>query len=95
MRSNVLIGCIISAALVPATIFAETPKPTFAKDIAPILLRPVCHMPQAWRGGADVAYVVQRCAGRGPERSSSRLPLARCHLGTPRENLANGVTIGA
>ena len=47
MRSNVLIGCIISAALVPATIFAETPKPTFAKDIAPILYArcATCHRP--------------------------------------------------
>lgn len=79
MRSNVLIGCIISAALVPATIFAETPKPTFAKDIAPILLRPVCHMPQAWRGGADVAYVVQRCQAVGP---SDQAPGCHSHDAT-------------
>jgi Copper type II ascorbate-dependent monooxygenase, C-terminal domain len=47
MQSNVLIGCIISAALFPAGIFAETPKPTFAKDIAPILYArcATCHRP--------------------------------------------------
>ena len=47
MRSNVLVGCIITAALVPAAIFAETPKPTFAKDIAPILYAKcaMCHRP--------------------------------------------------
>ena len=47
MRSNVLAGCIITAALFPAAVFAETPKPSFGKDIAPILYAKcaMCHRP--------------------------------------------------
>src|ERR1700733_1647820 len=47
MPSNVLIGFMITAALVPTAIFAETPKPTFGKDIAPIVYAKcaMCHRP--------------------------------------------------
>jgi hypothetical protein len=47
MRSHVLVGCIITAVLFPAAIFADTPKPTFGKDIAPILYAKcaMCHRP--------------------------------------------------
>jgi hypothetical protein len=47
MRSYVLVGCMITAVLIPAAVFAETPKPTFAKDIAPILYArcAMCHRP--------------------------------------------------
>ena len=47
MRSHVLAGYMITVALAPAVIFAETPKPTYAKDIAPIFYArcATCHRP--------------------------------------------------
>jgi len=47
MRSHILAGCIVAAALIPAAVFAETPKPTYAKDIAPIFYArcAMCHRP--------------------------------------------------
>ena len=44
MRSHVA-GWIITAALFPATVFAQTSKPSYAKDIAPILYArcAMCH----------------------------------------------------
>ena len=47
MRSNVLVGGIITVALFPAAVFAETSKPSFGKDIAPILYAKcaMCHRP--------------------------------------------------
>jgi len=46
-RTNVPLACVITAALFPATVFAQTSKPTFAKDIAPILYAKcaTCHRP--------------------------------------------------
>ncbi len=47
MRAQVPVGWIIAAALFPATVFAQTSKPTFAKDIAPIFYAKcaMCHRP--------------------------------------------------
>jgi hypothetical protein len=44
-RSHIPCVWIIAAALFPATVFAQTPKPTFARDIAPILYSKcaMCH----------------------------------------------------
>jgi hypothetical protein len=44
-RTHVPVGWIIAAALFPATVFAQTSKPTFGKDIAPILYERcvMCH----------------------------------------------------
>ncbi len=95
MRIHVLAGCIITAALFPAAVFAHTPKPSFGKDIAPILYAKCAMCHQAWRGGADVAYDVQRSAAMGPRDQSPRSSLTRCRLGTPTESPANGVTIAA
>lgn len=47
MRSHVLAGCVITAALFPAAVFAQTSGPSFGKDIAPILYArcAMCHRP--------------------------------------------------
>ena len=47
VRTQVPVGWIIAAALFPATVFAQTSKPTFGKDIAPILYSKcvMCHRP--------------------------------------------------
>jgi hypothetical protein len=47
MRSHVPVGWILAVALLPATVFAQTSKPSFAKDIAPILYAKcaMCHRP--------------------------------------------------
>src|SRR6185436_18618285 len=44
-RSHIPCGWIIAVALFPATVFAQAPKPTFARDIAPILYAKcaMCH----------------------------------------------------
>src|SRR5580698_7745850 len=46
-RTHVPVGWIIIAALFPATVFAQTSKPTFGKDIAPIFYArcAMCHRP--------------------------------------------------
>ena len=46
-RTHVPVGWIIAAALFPATVFAQTSKPTFGKDIAPIVYAKcaMCHRP--------------------------------------------------
>jgi hypothetical protein len=45
MRSHALVGYIFTVALFPVAVFAETPSPSFAKDIAPILYTrcAMCH----------------------------------------------------
>src|ERR1019366_6355707 len=45
MRSHVLVGCIVSSALLPAAVLAQTSTPSFGKDIAPILYEKcaTCH----------------------------------------------------
>ena len=45
IRTHVPVGWIIAAALFPATVFAQTAKPSFGKDIAPILYAKcaMCH----------------------------------------------------
>ncbi len=47
IRTHVPVGWIIAAALFPATVFAQTSKPTFGKDIAPIVYAKcaMCHRP--------------------------------------------------
>ncbi len=47
MRSYVPVGWILAVALLTAAVFAQTPKPSFAKDIAPILYAKcaMCHRP--------------------------------------------------
>jgi hypothetical protein len=47
MRSHVPAGWILAAALLPATVFAQNSKPSFGKDIAPILYAKcaMCHRP--------------------------------------------------
>ena len=46
-RTHVPVGWIIAIALIPATVFAQTSKPTFGKDIAPIVYAKcaMCHRP--------------------------------------------------
>jgi len=46
-RTHAPVGWIIAVALFPATVFAQTTKPSFAKDIAPILYSRcvMCHRP--------------------------------------------------
>jgi hypothetical protein len=46
-RTHVPIGWIIATALFPATVVAQTSKPSFAKDVAPILYEKcsMCHRP--------------------------------------------------
>jgi hypothetical protein len=47
MRSNILVGGIITVSLFPAAVLAETSKPSFGKDVAPILYAKcaMCHRP--------------------------------------------------
>ena len=47
LRTHIPVGWIIAAALFPATVFAQTSKPTFGKDIAPIFYAKcaMCHRP--------------------------------------------------
>src|SRR5580704_19537678 len=47
MRSHVPAGWILALTLFPAMVFSQTSKPTFAKDIAPILYArcAMCHRP--------------------------------------------------
>src|SRR5580700_4687810 len=47
MRSHVLVGYVLAVGLFPAGIFAQTPGPSFGKDIAPILYAKcaMCHRP--------------------------------------------------
>ena len=48
IRTHVPVGWIIAAALFPATGFAQASKPTFGKDIAPIVYAK-CAMCPGWR----------------------------------------------
>jgi hypothetical protein len=45
IRTHIPVGWVIAAALFPATVFAQTAKPSFGKDIAPILYSKcvMCH----------------------------------------------------
>jgi hypothetical protein len=47
LRTHIPTGWIIAAALFPTTVPAQTPKPTFGKDIAPIVYAKcaMCHRP--------------------------------------------------
>ena len=47
IRTHIPVGWIIALALVPAAGLAQTPKPTFAKDVAPIVYAKcaMCHRP--------------------------------------------------
>ena len=47
MRSCVAVGWLLAVALVPAAVAAQTSKPSFGKDIAPILYERcvMCHRP--------------------------------------------------
>ena len=94
MRSHVLVGCIIAAALLPAAVLAETPKPTYAKDIAPILYAKcaMCHRPGEVAPMSLMSYNEVRPWARAIK---VQVVTRRCRLGTPRGSLGNGGTIGA